>query len=308
MKKKLTIIIPHYNSPHMLDEQLSSIFSECDPDETQVIVVDDKSDKEREYFKTLQEKYPKAVFYPNTLELKGIGVARNIGLSKADSVWILFADADDLMAEGWYEKVKKHFTDTADMIFFPPAGFIDETYEPSKRGLQFAERVRKYLEDPCSYNEDRLRFRTDVVMSKMIRLEMIRKNAIDFEDILHWEDRLFSAKCGLYAETITADPAVIYRLREWPWSVTGRKSEEDLYQKCVEECIWYRYMKAHLSAERFGQLKPAYHVWRTFRISSACFSCKTKCRVIALFVKFRIPFYPMFATLKKKLKKGKNDR
>ena len=87
-----SIIIPHKNTPKLLQRCLNSIPVRND---VQIIIVDDNSDPEIVDFKQfpgLNNPNTEVIF---TKEGKGAGYARNTGLSKAVGKWTLFADSDD---------------------------------------------------------------------------------------------------------------------------------------------------------------------------------------------------------------------
>lgn len=111
----LTIIIPHYNVPDLLEKLIKSI---PDSREIQVIVVDDNSDKQKEKLVRVEALYKERVeFYINSTGIKSAGSCRNIGLEHAKGKWILFADADDYFLPNMYDVVKSYFETNYDIIF-----------------------------------------------------------------------------------------------------------------------------------------------------------------------------------------------
>ena len=103
---KLNIIIPHHNTPALLQRCLDSI---PDEDNISVIVVDDNSSPELvdfDNFPGRERTYTKVFF---TKEGKGAGYARNIGLEHAEGEWVLFADSDDFFVSNFYEIVSNYF-------------------------------------------------------------------------------------------------------------------------------------------------------------------------------------------------------
>ncbi len=100
-----SIIIPHKNTPDLLQRCLDSIPRRVD---LQIIVVDDNSDIEKVnfiHFPGLNDPHIEVVF---TKEGKGAGYARNVGLKHAKGKWLVFADADD--------KFNECFNDSMDSI------------------------------------------------------------------------------------------------------------------------------------------------------------------------------------------------
>ena len=87
-----SIIIPHKNTPRLLERCLYSIPTW---DEIQIIIIDDNSNSESVDFSHFPGNGRKNTEVLFTKEGKGAGYARNIGLSHARGKWIIFADADD---------------------------------------------------------------------------------------------------------------------------------------------------------------------------------------------------------------------
>lgn len=123
--KNLSIIIPHYNTPHLLHKLIDSIPQSPD---IQIIVVDDNSDCHLDILADLQGKYCAQVeFYVNGTGRKGAGACRNVGLLHADGKWILFADADDFFLPGMYENICPYFDTNYDEVFFTPTSIYLDT-------------------------------------------------------------------------------------------------------------------------------------------------------------------------------------
>jgi teichuronic acid biosynthesis glycosyltransferase TuaG len=91
-KMPISVIIPHYNRPHLLEEALASVQAQtCPPAE--IIVVDDCSSPEVQR-KLLKFKHI-ARIHQNSTNL-GLSETRNIGVSLARNPWVTFLDDDDL--------------------------------------------------------------------------------------------------------------------------------------------------------------------------------------------------------------------
>ena len=89
---KYSIIIPHKDTPDLLQQCLDSIPVRMD---TEVIVIDDDSNPEKVDFNNFPRwkgKYYSTIFTKKGL---GAGYARNVGLEHANGKWVIFSDADD---------------------------------------------------------------------------------------------------------------------------------------------------------------------------------------------------------------------
>lgn len=92
---RLSIVIPAYNMEEYVAETLKSVLR--DPGELQVIVVDDGStDRTVDIVKGFDDPRLELYSKPNA----GVSAARNYGLERVRGRFVLFLDADDILAEG----------------------------------------------------------------------------------------------------------------------------------------------------------------------------------------------------------------
>ena len=212
-----SIIIPHYNIPDMLERLLKSIPKK---DNIEVLVVDDKSDKNLEGLELLKQNYPNVFFLDNTIS-KGAGNSRNIGLEKARGKWILFADADDYFTENFYEIISKHVDDKGDVVFFFPISADTDTGLETDRHIDFCKILKRYSDNPTKKNELCLRYELVAPWSKLIKRDMLIKHDIQFENTPVANDVMFCRKLGLYSERIGVSEENIYVIVSREGSLTA---------------------------------------------------------------------------------------
>lgn len=120
MSQKISVIIPTYNNGKYLQQCLDSVSHQTYRN-LEIIVVDDGStDDTQEILEHCREKdHRLRVFYQ---ENKGVGVARNVGLSMASGDYIAFIDSDDWVNKDYLQKLyvtlKKHDADVAVTNYF----------------------------------------------------------------------------------------------------------------------------------------------------------------------------------------------
>lgn len=252
--KNLSIIIPHYNTPDLLEKLINSI---PNIDDIQIIVVDDNSNVQLEALAALQKKYSNHVeFYKNDTGIKGAGACRNIGLRHADGKWLLFADADDFFVAGMYETVSPYFETDYDEIFFTPTSIYLDTGEQSNRHFMLERCINNYLANPTEENLLNLKITTCSPWSKMISHDLVYKYDIWFDEVLYSNDIMFTAKSGYYSKKIMASKDVIYCITRSPGSLTTDISWEAfeirLYER-VKVCdfLLERYTKKELKRMQY---------------------------------------------------------
>lgn len=104
---KLSIIIPCYNSEPYINELLEGLHQQL-TEETEVIIVDDGSDK------PFKAPYGLKVIRK---ENGGVSSARNVGLSKAKGSYIAFVDSDDILSKDYVSKVLEAIKSNPDTVY-----------------------------------------------------------------------------------------------------------------------------------------------------------------------------------------------
>lgn len=90
----ITVIVPIYNGAGLLGEALTSALAQ-EPPPARVIVVDDGSTDEPD---PVLARFPTVeVIRQNN---QGVGAARNVGLARADTTYVVFLDQDDRLLPG----------------------------------------------------------------------------------------------------------------------------------------------------------------------------------------------------------------
>ena len=226
--KILSVIIPHYETPLLLGKLLDTIPTE---EGIEVIVIDDCSVKYINEYQDVKKHYAnKNVSFIECKHNKGAGHARNIGLDRACGEWIIFADADDLFLDEWFDKVKTAIaqaTEFEDIIFFSPTSKM-ENGTISNRAEHYKSLVENYMQNPCPETATYLRFKFWGPYSKLIRHSMLKKYHIFFEESRWSNDLMFTAKIGYYAREISTFDASIYCILEHSGSLTQDQSKKSL--------------------------------------------------------------------------------
>lgn len=202
MKKyTYTFIIPHHNSPKLLNRCLDSIPLR---DDIQVIVVDDNSDESKK--PTIDRKDVEVILL-NASQSKGAGKARNVGLKHAKGKWLLFADCDDYYKQGFIDILDEYKNKEIDVLYFNFEHRDGRTNELLK-DLFWKTYILQYDGSPLA--KDLLKFRQNVPWTKMVSSTFMKKYQIQFEEVPNGNDIFFSMLVGYFSKNIDVEKREVY--------------------------------------------------------------------------------------------------
>lgn len=113
--KKLSIIIPVYNTEKHLKKCFDSIINQNNSEIEVVIVNDGSTDNSEVIIKEYTSKY-KDVFTYYKKDNTGVSDTRNFGVEKASGKYIMFLDSDDYIDKKLYDNIKKYIDEDIELI------------------------------------------------------------------------------------------------------------------------------------------------------------------------------------------------
>ena len=113
--KKLSIIIPVYNTEIHLKKCFDSIINQNNSEIEVVIVNDGSTDNSEVIIKEYTSKY-KDVFTYYKKDNTGVSDTRNFGVEKASGKYIMFLDSDDYIDKKLYDNIKKYIDEDIELI------------------------------------------------------------------------------------------------------------------------------------------------------------------------------------------------
>lgn len=236
---KYSIIIPHKNCPELLSRCLSSIpYS----DEIEVIVIDDNSDNLAE-LKSLQDSCPDNVRIVYAKEGKGAGYARNVGLSFAIGIWLIFADADDYFTEDAFSIFDTYVESNSDIVYFTHKSVYSETLEPCERYSVRNNLIVKYENISDTQNENNLKYHDLVPWAKMFRRSIITDNLIKFDEVPASNDVMFVVNAALHSENITVSKSPCYVLTYRKGSITRVVNKNNNFSRFKVSLRYNRFLE-----------------------------------------------------------------
>lgn len=102
--KKVSVIVPVYNTEKYLDKCLNSLVNQTIDDIEIIVVNDGSTDNSLKIIKKYLKKYSKKIILIDQ-ENGGISVARNNGIRSATGEYIGFVDSDDFVELNMYERL-----------------------------------------------------------------------------------------------------------------------------------------------------------------------------------------------------------
>lgn len=201
---KYSIIIPHFNIPHLLMRCLKSIPVD---DTIQVIVVDDCSPDGETYLSRFPELSRPHLELYKTPQGGSAGRARNVGLDHAKGDWVIFIDADDLFSDHLLELLNQSVDEAYDILhFYSESVMSDDLSQPADRNY-YNELLDAY---PQAGSELRLRYDFQSLWGKVFKRDFIEAHHIRCDETKYSNDVFFSFMAGHFAEKITVVNQILY--------------------------------------------------------------------------------------------------
>lgn len=213
----ISIIVPVLNLADAMSECLSSLCAQT-YENIEIILVYLKNDDES--LKKIKELADARIKLVKQTQKNGPGGARNIGLDKAVGEWIGFAEVDDNVDADFYEKLlNSALKEKSDIV----QAIMDINGKPCKERYSSGNYVN--LIDKFSLIQDGASF------DKLFNADFIRKNGIQFQENVRYEDNPFVFKAFYFANKITQINDACYHYRP---DILGRTQEyQDRLKKNV---------------------------------------------------------------------------
>ena len=302
-KINYSIIIPHKNSPSLLQRCLDSI---PDQEDIQVIVVDDNSNEALVDFSRFPGVERRNIELYFTKEGKGAGYARNVGLQYAKGKWLLFADADDFFTENAFDYLFQQVSSAQDIIYFKVASCYSDSLEPAERNRLTNQIVDNFLGNKTENTEYNLRYKFEP-WGKMIKMDLIREENIKFDEIISGNDVMFSVLSGHYAKSVTAVRDTIYCVTINKGSISYTQNIENITSRYVVALRYNDFLKKKNKKQYRQSIMPFLYISITrfglgvfFRF--LCLAFRYRC---SLFIKAS-SWLPSYFRWRKDRKKDKN--
>ena len=228
MDKKVSVIIPVYNAKEYAVCAIRSVLAQTLQD-IEIIAVDDAS-TDGSYallLETFSSNEKVRLF--RQPENKGVGAARNRGLTEASGEYIAFLDSDDAMRpdmlEKMYETAKQYDAQVlhttgcllpavsplpADLAALPEESYKPLILERCEQGTAVYHAPKEQsarIDEWCTHKYHW------AIWNKLYQRSFLEEHQIRFDDLSMAEDMLFCFKCIYFADCYTVLPGQWYIYR-----------------------------------------------------------------------------------------------
>lgn len=216
MMKKISLVFPVYNVADYVEESLLSALNQTYPNVEYIIVDDASTDDSMQKVRRLLSLYEdKHVLIVSHDKNKGIGAARNTGLSHATGDYIFFMDSDDLLPDLCLEDLEKVAEDTScDAV----VGSFEIVHE--------GKVLRQWINEDCLQREEIIyryfkhKSWNCSCWNILYRLDSIKAKGLYFPEVSYSEDVCFLFRYYLNVEKIVLLPQITYKLVKRHGSLT----------------------------------------------------------------------------------------
>ena len=216
---QISVIIPVYNCEKYIEQAVASVLSQPLKNINIVIIDDGSTDSSPKVCDDLALNHERVTVIHT--ENGGVSKARNIGidyvLSKTDSDYIAFLDADDLYAKDFFnEEISALLEEKHELLCFTNVRCTND--------LRFCNAPIKIKEGTFTGGASSVRIHDDAhFAAALFSSDLLRRTGIRFfEDIKYAEDKIFIMQCLYTAETVVQKERVMYLYRSNPFSAMSK--------------------------------------------------------------------------------------
>ena len=253
--KKLSFIIPLYNSAQWLEKCLFSVINQDIPEEQmEIICVNDGSpDCSADLARKIAQSHPSIIVIdqPN----QGPSGARNTGMKAATGKYLAFVDPDDFVEPNVYGKLVQQMEDEQlDMLRFNYQ-IVDEHYNPvEKRPFEKAFDYTPKLMSGAEFLATRLDIACNI-WRYLYRREIITNNNIWCFTGDYYDDTPWLPLVLLKAERMNIYDIVVYNYLERSDSLVKTKDPKMMKRKSDGGILLLKYLEQELSDIKSGKLE-----------------------------------------------------
>lgn len=228
MSKKISIIIPVYNTPFSEFEKCINSLLKDLSDDVEVLIINDGSTNG---IQAIISKYTSNFIKVFNTSNHGVAAARNFGIKMAEGERISFIDPDDFVTNDYIKNLIFLVNNFGEYDFVCFDYNILTKNKIKKFNLLSSSQDISYLKTELTYGSfgnlkiesKRIAYESNVIWNKLFKRDFLEKNRILFpENCKKGEDVLFCAKLYLDATKIFYYKKILYNYVRHLYSVTNR--------------------------------------------------------------------------------------
>lgn len=228
--KKISIIIPVYNSEKYLEECLDSILNQ-NYTNIEVVLVNDGSVDSSETICKKYAKKDKRIKLINK-ENGGVSSARNRGIIECTGDYIMFIDSDDMLHQKALENISNNICENDTIVFGYTRKYKHkEEINICNYNLKIEDIEEKIISDDCIGG---------YLWNKVFSSNIIKNNKIIFNENIHFcEDLVFVLEYIKFTKKIKyiSKSLYLYRMRK------GNTTDNLISQKTISILKAYDYLQ-----------------------------------------------------------------
>ena len=247
MLMKFSVIVPVWNAEKYLQTCLDSLCRQTFADFECLCVDDGSTDGSLRIIESFASKDSRFKVYYQ--ENRGVGAARNVGLSNAQGEMVLFLDADDAYVDNALESIWQSIScESLDLLMF---GFEEVSTIVQSDGPKSISKPAVYnLLDSDAASSAFGKIGMLVAWNACFKKELIKE--IRFSSIPISEDSLFAVKAFVSATRFGCISSVLYQYRQHPGSSMHTNNLQSVL--AIVEGLEY-YIDAVRSWKYFGRVR-----------------------------------------------------
>lgn len=247
MEKKVSVIVPIYNTGERLYPCLDSLLRQTHKNLEIILINDGSNDK---ITRSICEEYAERDKRIHLIhqENAGEGAARNKGLENASGTYICFMDSDDIAEDTFIESLYQQQQMGAELSI---CGFVEERHGISGGSVDIINVTKGEIKQMDSHQAKYLLLLETsfkgYVWNKMFRKDIIDTCQLRFdESIAVWEDVLFDFIYMCHISKVSYNPKPEYHYIYWEDSLSHKNNHVLSLDKAfsaieagrrIEECL-----------------------------------------------------------------------
>lgn len=237
MKADVSIIIPAFNASKTIKSTISSLINQS-YENFEILIYDDaSSDNTTEIVEQFSDE--RIVLFKSNKN-NGPGFGRDYLISKSESDWIIFCDADD----EWQPNRLKKFISLADNYYFVIFDNLEEVFENSSGKIKRSKLMRDSNAFECARKE-KIISACDLIKSErmlikpMFSRQLLVETGAKHSHHRYGEDSYFLLKLLSTGAKLLYVPEALYKYRVAEGSASSNPKKYDLLIEVLQECLGF---------------------------------------------------------------------